>query len=719
MKTFNKQNIAIEKFCRILFAVCLLLLVFSAQAQEWNYPVARQANVVDDYHGTQVRDPYRWLEDPDSEETGAWVAAQNELSSEYLGTFAGRDKIRKRLTDLWNYPKYSTPSKVGDRYFYSKNDGLQNQSVFYVQKELGGASKVVIDPNKLSEDGTVALTNRALSKDGRLLAYGLSSSGSDWQEIHIRDVDSGEDYDEVLKWCKFSGIAWKHDNSGFFYNRFPAAGTVPEEDQNNYNRVYWHKLGTPQSEDVLVYERPEAKELGFRPFITYDGKYLVLYVYHGTNPKNRLYYREVNSDGPFIKLLDQADANYSPIGNVGTVVYFKTDLNAPRARIIAIDVTKPERENWREVIPESEDVLSFVTIVNNQLVAAYMHDARHQLKLFNLDGSFVREIPLPGIGSISGLTGRPDDTEMFVGFSSFLYPTTIFRYDFKASKFEVFKKSKIDFEPSHYATKQVFYHSKDGTRVPMFIIHKKGLELNGDNPTWLYGYGGFNISLTPRFSISRLIWLESGGVYAMANLRGGSEYGEEWHQAGTLARKQNVFDDFIAAAEWLIENRYTNSAKLAINGGSNGGLLVAACMTQRPELFGAVVCQVPVIDMLRYHKFTVGRYWVSDYGNAEANPDHFKFLYAYSPLHRIKPGTTYPPTLVTSADTDDRVVPAHAKKFVATLQTADSGKNPILLRVETKAGHGGGKPTSKRIEELTDIYVFLFKTFDVRTFAAN
>ncbi len=699
---------------RRIAAACLVLLwlaPLAGQPSTWNYPPARQADVVDDYHGVKVADPYRWLEDPNGEETRAWVAAENELTFRYLRRSPHYERIRKRLTELWNYERYSTPRRIGDRYFFSKNDGLQNQSVLYVQERLDGPARVVLDPNTLSADGTVALQTQAYSHDGRLLAYGLSSSGSDWQEIHVRDVDSGEDYPEVLKWCKFASVGWRHDNAGFFYNRFPDPATVPPEDQNNHNRVYWHRLGTPQAEDRLIYERPDQKEWGFRPTITDDGQYLILYVYHGTDPRNRIYYKAVEADGPFVPLLDQADANYTPIGNMGRVFYFKTNRNAPRARIIAIDLDRPQPEHWREIVPEREDVLSSARIVNGQIVAAYLHDAHHQLKLYDLGGDLVKDLPLPGIGSVSGLTGRPEDAEMFVAFSSFLYPTTILRYDFRRGTFEVFKQSKLDFDASRYTTRQVFYRSKDGTRVPMFITHRKDLVLDGQNPTLLYGYGGFNISLTPSFQAWRLLWLEQGGVYAVANLRGGSEYGEEWHRAGTLERKQNVFDDFIAAAEWLIANKYTNRSKLAINGGSNGGLLVAACMTQRPDLFGAVICQVPVIDMLRYHKFTVGRYWLSDYGNAEANPEHFKFLYAYSPLHNVKKGVTYPPTLVTTADTDDRVVPAHAKKFVATLQANDSGKNPILLRVETKAGHGGGKPTSKRIEELSDIYTFLFETF--------
>ncbi|MFQ5638384.1 MAG: prolyl oligopeptidase family protein [bacterium] len=703
----------------LLTTLFIIALVLGLNAQGLKYPEARKANVIEDYHGTKVADPYRWMEDPESPETLAFVNAQNQLTFDYVRSFPFREKIKKRLTELLNYPKYSAPRKVGDRYFYSKNDGLQNQSVVYMQKKLGGESQIVIDPNKLSADGTVALTNQVYSKDGKLLAYGLSSSGSDWQEIKIRDLETGKDYAEILKWCKFSSVAWKHDNSGFFYNRFPEEGTVAKQDRNNYNRVYWHKLGSSQSEDKLVYERSDEKELGFSPGISEDGKYLFLYIYHGTNPQNRIYYREVDSEGPFIRLLDEADANYVPIGNVDSVVYFRTDLQAPKRRIIAIDLKKPERENWREIIPETDDVISFLTMVNNQLVVAYMHDAHHQLKLFNLDGSFVKEIELPTIGSITTLTGKKNDTEMFVGFASFLYPNTIFRYDFKTGKLEQFHETELDFNPSDYTTRQVFYPSKDGTRVPMFITHKKGLDLNGDNPLWLYGYGGFNISMTPRFSSTRLLWLESGGVYAVANLRGGSEYGEEWHSAGILARKQNVFDDFISAAEWLIENKYTNPSRIVINGGSNGGLLVAACMTQRPDLFGAVVCQVPVIDMLRYHKFTVGRYWVSDYGNAEKYPEHFQFLYAYSPLHNVKQGAAHPATIITAADTDDRVVPAHAKKFAATLQTKDAGANPILLRIETRAGHGRGKPISKIIEEQSDIYAFVFKQFAMNGLTAK
>jgi len=680
-------------------------------AKKYQYPEAMKQDVVDNYHGTQVPDPYRWLEDPDSKETQAWVAKENELTRSYIDSYPKREAIEARLTKLWNYPKHTLPNKQGDRYFFSKNDGLQNQSVLYVQKSLTGEAKMVLDPNALSADGTVALTGTTYTKDGTLMAYGLSAGGSDWQEIHVRDVDAGKDFDEVLKWSKFASIAWKKDKSGFWYNRFPGEGEPGHEEQGTRSRVCWHTLGTPQEQDVIVYQDDQNIELGFAPIISDDGDYLILYVYHGTDPKNGVYYRRADSDGEFVRLLEIDQAEFSPVDNVGSIFYVKTDLDAPRGRVIAIDVANPARENWKEVIPQKQEVIDAVSMVSDHFVISYMQDAHDRLQIFKRDGAMAREIDLPTIGTVGAISGEREDSEMFFSFTSFTYPTTSFRYDFASQKVEVFRKAEIDFDGTQYETKQVFYRSKDGTRVPMFITSKKGTKQDGKNPTLLYGYGGFNISMTPSFSISRLIWLENGGVLAVANLRGGNEYGEEWHQGGVLANKQNVFDDFIAAAEYLIKEKYTQTRLLAINGGSNGGLLTAACMVQRPELFGAVVCQVPVIDMLRYHMFTIGRYWVSDYGNAEENAEDFKFMYKYSPLHNVKPGIKCPPTLITSADTDDRVVPAHAKKFAATLQASDAGDNPILLRVELKAGHGGGKPTSKQIEEAADIYSFLFKTF--------
>ncbi len=713
LRGYGKDSALRKSFIAIGLLSIYLIIGFSGltSAQKLTYPPARTDNVLDDYFGTKVPDPYRWLENADSPETQAWVDGENKLTHSYLNAIPAREKIKTQLTELMNFPRYSTPRKEGGRYFFSKNNGLQNQSVLYMQKTLAGEPEVVLDPNKLSPDGTIALTLESFSKDGKLLAYALSKSGSDWQEIKILNIDTKKEFPETIKWCKFTNVAWENDRSGFFYDRYPEPGSVPEEDQYSYNKVYFHKLGTSQTEDQLVYEDPEHKELSFTPFITEDGKYLVLNVEFGTDPKNWVYYREVESKSPFIKLLDKADANYTFVNNLDTLFYFRTDLDAPRVKVIQINIKNPDPKNWKEVIPQASEVLSDARMVDDQLVVVSMQDAHDKLKLYNFDGTFKKEIELQDLGSVGDISGRSRDTEMFFEFTSFLYPSTIFRYDFAADKISIFHQPKINFDLSGYESKQVFYTSKDGTKVPMFIVYKKGLNLNGDNPTLLYGYGGFNVSEKPYFSISRLIWLENGGVFALANLRGGNEYGEAWHQAGMLNRKQNVFDDFISAGEWLIQNRYTSTDKLAIIGGSNGGLLVAACMTQRPELYGAVICQVPLTDMLRYQRFTVGRYWIPEYGDANRSPEEFNYIYAYSPLQNVKKGTVYPPTLITTADTDDRVAPLHAKKFAASLQAANAGDKPILLRVETKAGHGGGKPTSKVIDEQSNIYAFLFKIF--------
>jgi prolyl oligopeptidase len=676
--------------------------------KNFHHPPAHQGDTIETYHGTAIADPYRWLEDPDSAETQAWVAAQNELTQGFLAELTSRPQIEQRLTSLWDYPKYSTPEERHGRYFYHHNNGLQNQAVLVQQEALDGQPVVLIDPNQLSDDGTIALTNQSFSDDGTLLAYGLSQSGSDWQHIHIRPTKTGAEYDEVIEWSKFTPIAWLKDNSGFFYARYPAPGEMPDAPPSTHHRLYYHQLGTSQAEDRLIYARPDAPELGFSPQVTDDGRYLLLHVWEGTDRRNRFYYRKLDCDDDFIRLIDSLEAKYNFITNDGPIFYFETDLDAPKGRLIAIDVGNPARENWREIIPEGPDAVAFSTIVNNQFVIATLHDAHHCLTVYDVDGTAVNEIPLPTLGSIAGLTGKRPDTEMFINFQSFLYPPTIFRYDFTTRQLETFRQPTINFDPSGYETHLVFATSKDGTQIPIFLTHLKGLKRDRSHPTLLYGYGGFTVNMTPAFSPTRLIWLEMGGIYAQAVLRGGNEYGESWHEAGMLANKQNVFDDFISAAEWLIANGYTCSERLAIQGGSNGGLLVAACLIQRPDLFGAVHCAVPVTDMLRYHKFTAGRYWTGEYGNAEENPDHFRFMLAYSPLHNIQPGTTHPPTLITTADTDDRVVPLHAKKFAAALQTADSGHNPLLLRIETKAGHGLGKPTSKLIEENSDVYAFLW-----------
>jgi prolyl oligopeptidase len=678
------------------------------------YPTISRSNQVDEYHGTIVADPYRVLEDPDTEETKAWIEGQNEVTFTYLNEIPAREDIKQRLTKLWDYEKYGTPFKEGDNYFYFKNDGLQNQSVLYTLPTLDKQPRVLLDPNKLSEDGTVALSGIAISENGQLLAYGLSSSGSDWQEWKVRDITTGADLQDHLQWIKFSGASWTHDHQGFFYSRYDEPNEKTKlEDVNYYQKLYYHQIGTPQSEDILIYHRPEQKEWGFGGSVTEDGKYLIISVWLGTDSKNLVFYKDLtNPQSEVIELINKFEADYSFIGNDNNVFYFRTDLNAPKGKVIAIDIQNHTSEDWTEIIPQVVETLESVSILNNQFVADYLQDAHSQIKIFDLQGNLIREVELPGIGSASGFSGKRHDTETFYSFTSFTTPGTIYRYDMKTGKSEIFRQPQVDFNADDYETKQIFYTSKDGTKLPMFITHKKGIKLDGNNPTYLYGYGGFNISLTPSFSVSLLIWLEMGGVYAVPNLRGGGEYGEEWHQGGMKEKKQNVFDDFITAAEWLITNKYTQPVKLAIGGGSNGGLLVGACMTQRPDLFGAALPAVGVLDMLRFHKFTIGWAWVPEYGSAE-NAEDFPILSAYSPLHNLKPGTAYPATLITTADHDDRVVPAHSFKFAAALQAAHSGDAPVLIRIETKAGHGAGKPTTKIIEEAADKWGFLVRVLGI------
>jgi prolyl oligopeptidase len=686
-----------------------------------NYPPSYpDPTVVDIYHGQAVPDPYRWLEDLDSEQTRAWIEAQNHLTFNYLQQIPARQRIRERLTQLWNYEKYSQPFKEGGRYFYFKNDGLQNQSVLYTQESLEGQARVLLDPNTFSEDGTVALSGIAISRArdsgaehaGRYLAYGLSRSGSDWQEWKVRDIETGEDLPDHLRWVKFSGASWTLDGQGFFYSRYdePAPGSEYES-ANYFQKLYYHRLGTPQSEDVLVYHRPDQKEWGFAGGVTEDGNYLIISVWRGTDPKNLIFYKDLRDpQSPVVELIREFEAEYSFVGNDGSRFWLLTDCQAPRRRLVAIDLEQPDQV--QEVIPEAEETLQGVSLINNQFVAFYLKDAHTQIKTFALDGTYLGEIPLPGLGSASGFGGKRYDTETFYTFTSFTTPPTIYRYDFTTGTSTLFRQPQVDFDPQAYEVQQVFYTSKDGTRIPMFLVHRRGLARTGDRPTLLYGYGGFGIPLTPSFSVGLVAWLEMGGVYAQPNLRGGGEYGEEWHQAGTKLNKQKVFDDFIAAAEWLIAHGYTNPAKLAISGGSNGGLLVGACLVQRPELFAAALPAVGVFDMLRFHKFTIGWAWISEYGSPE-NPEEFKALYAYSPLHNLKPGTAYPATLITTADHDDRVVPAHSFKFAAALQAAQGGSQPILIRIDTKAGHGAGKPTSKLIEEAADRWAFLVQVLGI------
>jgi prolyl oligopeptidase len=680
----------------------------------YNYPAARKSDQVDDYHGVKVADPYRWLEDLDSEETRAWVEAQNKLSFGFLASIPERDALKDRITKLWNYEKYGIPFKEGNRYFYSRNSGLQNQAVLYSVTTLDAPPQLLLDPNTLSTDGTVALSGLQSSPDGKLLAYSLSASGSDWQEWKVRDVETSRDLSDHLKWVKFSGVSWTQDGKGFFYSRYDEPKEEALKAINYFQKIYYHKLGTPQSEDVLVYERPDQKDWLFGGTVTDDGAYLIITVYQGTDVKTRVYYKDLKAgNATVVELLDDFDASYSFIGNDGARFWFQTDLDAPRGKVIEIDTSKPARANWKTVVPETRETLQAVTLVNNRFVLNYLKDAYTQVKIYETSGKFVNEVAFPGIGSAAGFGGKASDKETFYSFTGFTTPTTIYRYDMVTGKSTIFRQPKVDFNPAAYETKQVFYTSKDGARVPMFITHKKGLKLDGNNPTFLYGYGGFNISLSPAFSVGNLVWMELGGIYAQPNLRGGGEYGEDWHQAGMKLKKQNVFDDFIGAAEWLIANKYTSTPKLAIGGGSNGGLLVGAVMTQRPKLFGAALPAVGVMDMLRFQKFTIGWAWVSDYGSSE-DPEEFKALYAYSPLHNIKPGTSYPPTLITTADHDDRVWPGHSFKFAAALQEAQGGSAPILIRIETKAGHGAGKPTSKIIEEIADRWAFLVKTLDMK-----
>ena len=699
----------------IRFILFLTVLMTSTlDAQSITYPVTRKSDVADDYHGTTVADPYRWLEDVDSPETRAWVEAENRVTFAYLEQIPERERIRRRLTELWDYPKYGAPFKKGGRYFFFKNSGLQNQSVLFSQSSLTAQAEVLLDPNTLSPDGTVALSILAFTEDGRTMVYGTSGSGSDWQEFRVRDIATRLDRSDHLKWIKFSSAAWTHDGAGFFYSRYPepAAGADPLLQVNHNQKVYYHQLGTEQAADRMIYERPDHPDWGFSVEVSADGRYAVYSVWLGTDRRNRIYYQDLGDpqhprvEAPVIRLLDDFDASYGFVGNDGPTFFFQTDSNAPRGRVIAVRTTDPTPSAWRELVPQALDVIEGSQIVHNTFVIRYLHDAYSQIRTFALDGTPRGEVPLPTLGSIVQVTGEPRDTEMFYAFTSFLYPTTIFRHDFTTGKSTVFKAPEISFDPTKYETIQVFYTSKDGTRAPMFLTYKKGLRKDGSNATYLYGYGGFNVNMTPGFSIGVLAWLEMGGVYAQAVLRGGSEYGEEWHQAGMLERKQNVFDDFLAAAEYVVAERYTSPAKLAIGGGSNGGLLVGAVVNQRPELFGAVLPAVGVMDMLRFHKFTIGWAWVTEYGSADS-VGQFPFLYHYSPIHNVRPGTHYPPTFITTADHDDRVVPGHSFKYAATLQAAQGGPAPVLIRIETKAGHGAGKPTAKVIEEQTDRWAFL------------
>ena len=682
------------------------------------YPTAPRGDHVDVYHGTKVADPYRWLEDLDSPQTTAWVAAQNRLTFGFLETLPQRAAFRERLTTLWNYPRTGVPFKQGGRYFFSKNSGLQNQAVFYVQETLGAEPRVLIDPNGLSTDGTVALTATHVSPDGKRVAYGTAAAGSDWNEFRVRSVDTGQDTADVIKWIKFSGFGWTKDSRGFFYSRFPAptvnAGTGKTFGELARQRLYFHRLGTAQSEDRLIREIPAEPQWRIRGQTTEDGRYLAVTIFRGSSSENLLSYvdlvdpRAPQIGGPVHPIVTEWGAEFDVIGNDGPSLYVLTTFDAPRRRLVAIDLARPEPRHWKTLIPQTDDVINSAEIIGGHFVVRTMHDASSRLAVFAKDGTPRGTIALPGIGTVGSVSGREDENEFFYSFTSFATPTTNFRHDLATNKGEVFVAPHVAFNPGDYETKQVFYQSKDGTRVPMFITHRKGLKPDGKTPTLLYAYGGFNQSLTPAFSVANLVWMEAGGIYALPNLRGGGEFGQAWHEAGTKERKQNVFDDFIAAAEWLFRNGYTSPEKLVLSGGSNGGLLVGAVVNQRPDLCRVAWPAVGVMDMLRFHKFTIGYAWTSDYGSSD-DAAGFNYLSDYSPLHTVKTGAKYPAVLVTTGDHDDRVHPAHSFKYVATLQAAvanDRTNRPALIRIETNAGHGAGKPTSKLIEESADKLAF-------------
>lgn len=672
------------------------------------YPETQRQSVIDDYHGTEVADPYRWLEDTESEATAAWVAAQNRLTQRYLEGLPQRAALRSRLEALWNYERYALPVRREGRLFYTHNDGLQDQSVLYTAGGLDGERKELIDPNTFSEDGTMALAGWSPTDDGTRVAYAVADGGSDWRTYRVRDVATGKDLSDVVRWVKFSGAAWKADGSGFFYGRYAAPADGQELTGTNYNQqLFFHRLGTKQDEDELIYARPDHKEWGFQPAVSEDGRWLVITNWKGSEPQVQVFVKDLTKPAAEVRpLITGFDAEYQFIANEGETLYFLTDHQAPRRRIIAVDASEPARTQWREVVAQQEEVIESANLLGDRFFTVGLQGAISVVRAHRLDGSSMQTIELPGLGSVSGFGGRRDAKETFFTFTNYVTPPSIYRFDTQKDRIELWRRPEVAFDSDQYETVQTFASSPDGTQVPILVTHRKGLVPNGTHPTLLYAYGGFNISITPRFSPAIAGWLDAGGVYAVANLRGGGEFGREWHEAGMQENKQQVFDDFIASAEHLIAEKYTRPASLGIYGRSNGGLLMGAAMTQRPELFGACLPAVGVMDMLRFHKFTIGWAWVTEYGSSD-DPQQFKTLYAYSPLHNLKPGTCYPATLVTTADRDDRVVPGHSFKFAAALQAAQACDQPALIRIETRAGHGAGTPVSKSIEQYADMWAFL------------
>lgn len=696
----------------ILLTGGIMVMSCASQQNKLVYPETAKVDTVDVYFDTQVPDPYRWLENDTSAATAAWVAAENKVTNDYLSQIPFREKLLKRLTELANYEKIGTPFKKHGKYYFYKNDGLQNQSVLYAQDTLNGEPRVFLDPNKLSTDGTVALTGLSFSKDGKYAAYTISRSGSDWSEVYVMDVATGQLLPDHIEWAKFSGASWQGD--GFYYSAYDAPKKGKEFSNVNENhKVYYHKLGEPQSADKLIYQNPAFPKRFYSAGTSEDERMLFFYE-AGAGRGNNLFLQNLTKAGSKIEqLTTDFEYSYYPIEVIGDKMYLYTNYGAPKGRVMVADVNKPLLADWKELVPEAEAVLSDTKVIGNKLFLTYDKDASNHAYVYDLDGKMIQEIKLPSLGSV-GFSGDKDDKECFFGFTSFTTPGATYKYDMDKNSYELYRAPNVKFNADDFVTEQVFFVSKDGTKVPMFLTYKKDLKKDGNNPVFLYGYGGFNISLNPGFSTARIPFLENGGIYAQVNLRGGGEYGEEWHVAGTKMQKQNVFDDFIAAAEYLIKDKYTNKDKIAIVGGSNGGLLVGACMTQRPDLFKVAIPQVGVMDMLRYHKFTIGWNWASDYGTSADSKEMFEYLKAYSPLHNLKPGTKYPATMVTTADHDDRVVPAHSFKFAATLQECNDGTNPTLIRIDSKAGHGAGKPMAKVLEEQADIYGFIMYNLDMK-----
>ena len=681
-----------------------------------SYPKAQTVDQVDDYFGTKVGDPYRWMEDVDSPAVQEWIEQENRLTRSILDSVPQRQAMHQRLMDLINFERYTAPVRKGARYFYSHNSGLQNQNVIYWTEGLNGEPNVLLDPNTMSSDGTVAISGLSISDDGLQAAYSIADAGSDWVKWHVRDVTTGEDRPDIVAWSKFSSASWLKDGSGFFYEGYDPPEADALKASNYFHKVFFHRLGTPQSEDQLIFDRPDDKEINVAAEVTEDGRYLILYETKGSSPNNQLSVKDLERPhDPVVRIATEADAIYSPIANDGTRFWIHTTSEAPNGRVVELDLARSGREDWKTILPESSNHLDSVSMVDDTLIANYLADAQSLVELHSREGSLLEQLVLPAIGTAVGFSGKRTDTETFFQFTNFTTPAAVYRLDMKTRRSTVYRQPRLKFNPDEYETTQIFYTSKDGTRVPMFLSYKKGLALDGANPTLLYGYGGFNISLRPEFSSANLLWMEMGGIYAQPSLRGGGEYGEAWHEAGTKLVKQNVFDDFIAAAEWLIANQYTSPEKLAISGGSNGGLLVAVCEIQRPDLFGAALPSVGVMDMLRFDKFTIGWAWKTDYGSPSEDEAEFRAIYRYSPLHNLKPGTEYPPTLISTADHDDRVFPAHSFKFAATLQAAQAGTKPVLIRVETRAGHGGGMPLAKRVELVVDQFTFLLRELKMQT----